>query len=62
MTETAVIQTKCSYCGKPAEKVVRREITDRTCDPYSNRQILRTREMEFCSSEHASNYQMGCEG
>jgi len=62
MTEAAATQTKCTYCGKPAEKVVRRSIHDRTRDPYTNRQVLRTRELPFCSAEHASNYQMGCEG
>jgi hypothetical protein len=62
MTDAAATQTKCTYCGKPAEQVVRRNIHDRTRDPYTNRQVLRTRELPFCSAEHASNYQMGCEG
>ncbi len=62
MTEAAATETKCTYCGNPAEKVVRRNIHDRTRDPYTNRQVLRTRELPFCSAEHASNYQMGCEG
>ena len=46
MTETT---TKCTYCGKPAEKVVKREIHDRSRDPHSNRPCVRTRTMEFCS-------------
>lgn len=59
MTETT---TKCTYCGKPAEKVVKREIHDRSRDRYTNRPCVRTRTMDFCSAECGGRYQMGCEG
>ncbi|AUO22501.1 hypothetical protein [Pseudomonas sp. NC02] len=60
--QQAAEPVKCTYCGKPADPVVKREIHDRTRCQFSNRQVLRTRELPFCSKEHGSNYQMGCEG
>ncbi|WP_060538594.1 hypothetical protein [Pseudomonas sp. NBRC 111125] len=58
--ETAT--TKCLYCGKPAEKVVKREIIDRSRDPHTNRPYVRTRTLDFCSTDCGGKYQMGCEG
>ncbi|MCS3839414.1 endogenous inhibitor of DNA gyrase (YacG/DUF329 family) [Pseudomonas sp. JAI111] len=62
MNETTTTTTKCTYCGKPADPVVKREIIDRASHPTSGKKYVRTRELPFCSKEHGSNYQMGCEG
>lgn len=62
MTDTPQATTKCTYCGKPADPVVKREIIDRATHPGTNKRYVRTRELPFCSKEHGSNYQMGCEG
>jgi hypothetical protein len=63
MNQPATVSTtKCTYCGKPAEQIVKREIHDRDRDPYTNRARLRTRTLEFCSDQCGSRYQMGCEG
>ncbi|MBY8934240.1 hypothetical protein [Pseudomonas fluorescens] len=59
---TTATTVKCAYCGKPADPVVKREIIDRDRHPATGRAYVRTREMSFCSKEHGSNYQMGCEG
>lgn len=59
---TTATTVKCTYCGKPAEPVFKREIIDRARHPSTGRAYVRTRELPFCSKEHGSNYQMGCEG
>ena len=53
---------KCTYCGKPANPVVHKKIIDQAYDNVRRKKYVRTRELPFCSAEHGSNYQMGCEG
>jgi hypothetical protein len=53
---------KCTYCYKPIEEVVKATIIDRGYDNVRRKQYVRTREMEFCSTACASNYQASCEG
>lgn len=52
----------CPFCGKPIDEPVKRRIVDRGWDHMRHKQFVREREMEFCSEEHATSYQMGCEG
>jgi uncharacterized protein with PIN domain len=54
--------TKCPYCDKPIEAAVKAKIIDRGYDNVRRKQYVRKRDMEFCSTACASNYQMGCEG
>ena len=64
-TETTTQQPtvhKCPYCYQPIEAAVKAEIIDRGYDNLRRKQYVRKREMEFCSTACASNYQMGCEG
>lgn len=53
---------RCPYCSQPIETPVKRTIIDRGYDNVKRKQVVRKREMEFCSAEHGAFYQMGCEG
>lgn len=52
----------CPYCSKPIEIAHTREIIDRGWNNVQRRQYVRKRDMQFCSSQCGSYYQMGCEG
>lgn len=52
----------CPYCSKPIETAHTREIIDRGWNNIQRRQYVRTREMQFCSTQCGGYYQMGCEG
>jgi hypothetical protein len=52
----------CPYCAKSVQQPHKAKIIDRGWNNSLRRQYVRTRDMEFCSRECASSYQMGCEG
>lgn len=55
-------EKKCPYCGHPITSPHTSRIIDRSRDPVTRKQYVRTREIEFCSPKCGGNYQMGCEG
>lgn len=66
MTEATNQQAKpkklCTYCCKPIETLVKREIFYRGYDHIRSKQVAKREHMEFCSAACGGNYQMGCEG
>lgn len=61
-TSQQPVVAKCPYCCQVIESAVKARIIDRGYDNVRRKQYVRTREMDFCSTDCASNYQMGCEG
>lgn len=57
-----IVKPRCPYCDKPMDQPVTRNIIDRGWDNVRRKQYVRKRDMEFCSDQCGSNYQMGCEG
>lgn len=60
--EAEEMKPRCPYCSKPMLTPHTGRIVDRGWDPVRKKQFVRSREMHFCSSPCAGNYQMGCEG
>jgi hypothetical protein len=58
----ATPEQTCPYCCKGVQQPYKAQIIDRGWNNVQRRQYVRTRDMEFCSRECASSYQMGCEG
>lgn len=61
-TLPATANKKCTYCAKPMDTPVKREIIYRGYDPVRRKQVVKREIMEFCSPICGSSYQMGCEG
>ena len=57
-------EVECARCRRKTSKPVMRKITDIGVDFVNGRprRHVRTRELPFCSEEHASHHQMSCEG
>jgi len=52
----------CTYCRKPIETLVRKNIVFRDYDHTRQKQFVNTKEFDFCSTKCASNEQCSREG
>jgi hypothetical protein len=55
-------EKKCFYCRKPIVNLVKHNITDRVRCEYTRKAKVRTRLLEFCSSDCATHCQYAHEG